>query len=82
MEQDILKELDFQITAPSAWNFMNRYCKLAQADLMTFHLSRYLIELPLIEYRMLKYSPSTIAASAVYVSFHILKKRLDWKNCL
>lgn len=50
MEYDILKELDFQITTPSAWIFLNRYSKLAKADAVCFNLSRYLIELPLIEY--------------------------------
>jgi hypothetical protein len=31
---------------------------------------------------MLKYSPSTVAAAAVYVAFHVLKKKIDWVKCL
>jgi hypothetical protein len=31
---------------------------------------------------MLKYSPSIVAASAVYVSFHVLKKKIEWSSCL
>jgi len=82
MEYDILKELDFKITTPSPWQFLNWYSKLAHADQVTFNLARYLIELPLIEYRMLKYSPSIVAAAAVYVSFHVLKKRIEWAKSL
>jgi len=31
---------------------------------------------------MLKYSPSIVAAAAVYVSFHVLKKKIDWAKHL
>lgn len=82
MEYDILKKLDFKVTMPSPWVFLNRYIKLAKADSVTSALARYLIELPLIEYRMLKYNPSMVAASAVYVAFHVLKKRISWSSTL
>lgn len=71
-----MKALHFQVTSPSAYIFLNRYSKLLKADEVTTALARYLIELPLIEYRMLKYSPSMVAASAIYVAFHILKKKI------
>jgi hypothetical protein len=82
MEYDILKKLQFNITTPSAWVFLNRYTKLAKADSVTSALARYLIELPLIEYRMLKYTPSMVAAAAVYVAFHVLKKKVVWSHLL
>lgn len=37
-------------------------------------MARYLIELPLIEYRMLKYTPSLLAASALFLSLKIIPK--------
>jgi len=49
---------------------------------MTYNLARYLIELQLIEYRMLKYNPSAIAAASIYVAFHILKIKIDWSKDL
>ena len=76
MEFEILQALDFEVTFPSSFIFLNRYAKLLRADDVTKALARYLIELPLIEYRMLKYKPSMIAASAIYVAFHILKKKI------
>ena len=42
-------------------------------------MARYLIELPLIEYKMLKYAPSNLAASAVYLTLKILP-RADENN--
>lgn len=37
-------------------------------------MARYLIELPLIEYRMLKYCPSQLAASALFLALKIIPK--------
>jgi transcription initiation factor TFIIIB Brf1 subunit/transcription initiation factor TFIIB len=31
---------------------------------------------------MLKYSPSTVAAAAIYVAFHVLKKKIDWAKVM
>jgi len=74
MEQNILAVLDFNITAPSAYRFLERFTKVVSGDALLFNLSRYLIELPLIEYRMLRYSPSNIAASAVFLALKILQR--------
>ena len=68
MEQAILTALDFNITAPSPYRFLERFAKINNADTPLFNLARYLIELPLIEYRMLKYSPSNLAASALFLA--------------
>jgi hypothetical protein len=69
-----LSKLGFNVTTPSAFRLLERYNKLVIADDIIINLSRYLIELPLIEYKMLKYQPSMIAASAVYLSMKILKR--------
>lgn len=58
MESALLSVLDFNICAPSSYRFLERFSKIAQATNQQFLLARYLIELPLIEYRMLKHSPS------------------------
>jgi hypothetical protein len=42
-------------------------------------MARYLIELPLIEYRMLKYCPSLLAASALFLALKIIP-RFDINN--
>jgi hypothetical protein len=63
-----LTTLDFNVTTPSSYRFLERFSKVVNADTPLFNLARYLIELPLIEYRMLKYNPSNLAASALFLA--------------
>lgn len=76
MERQILVTLEFNITVPSAYGFLQRFCKVAKAKKQLFHLAQYLIELTLIEQRMLVYQPSLIAASALNLAIRILYREL------
>ncbi len=80
MEASILSTLNFDICTPSAYRFIERFTRAAQADTPMFNLTRYLIELPLIEYRMLKYSQSNISASALYLAHKIMQKGQAWSE--
>lgn len=71
----MLMHLDFNVVNPSSFRFLERFSKLAGLNSRQHNLARYLIELPLIEYRMLKYQPSNLAASAVYLTLKILPKQ-------
>ena len=76
MEGLILSTLGFELTAPSAFGFLRRFAKvagisrsLAGAPRSTTELlANYLLELTLQDYKMLKYLPSTICASAIYLA--------------
>jgi hypothetical protein len=81
-EYHILTTLDFDVTFTSSFRFLERYCKLNKSDEFTFNLSRYLIELALVDYKMLKYSPSMLAAGALFLSNKIFKKEVAWPNAL
>jgi cyclin B len=61
---------------------LERYCKIAKVDLQIFNLSRYLIELALINYKMIQYSNSNIAASALYLSLKMTKNPNPWNEIL
>jgi hypothetical protein len=74
MESAILTTLDFNITTPSSYRFLERFSKVGDLDSRQLNLARYLIELPLIEYRMLKYTPSVLSACALYLTNKILQK--------
>lgn len=74
MEFSILTSLDFNITTPSSFRFLERFAKFVTPDTSLFNLARYLIELPLIEYRMLKYTPSNLAASALFLASKIMQR--------
>ena len=64
----MLKALDFKVTIASTHCFLVRYLKAAHADRRMVWLACYITERVLQEYHMLKYLPSTIASSAVYLA--------------
>ena len=74
-ESQMLMQLDFNVVSPSSYRFLERFSKISSLNLKQFNLARYLIELPLIEYRMLKYTPSILAASAVFLTLKILPRQ-------
>lgn len=79
MEGKILNALKFNVTTSSPYLFLKRYAKLLHnCDSKTWYMARYLLELSLIEYAMLKYTPSNIAASAIYLAAKIFKYKNIW----
>ncbi|KAJ4959087.1 hypothetical protein NE237_026198 [Protea cynaroides] len=73
MESQVLNYLGFQLSAPTAKTFLRRFLRAAQASykvpsLELEFLANYLSELTLIEYTFLKFIPSLIAASAVFLA--------------
>jgi G2/mitotic-specific cyclin-B, other len=73
MEHQILSTLNFSVTCCTPYRFLERFYKVANGQPRMWNLARYLIELPLIEQRMLKYAPSNVAASAIYLARIILQ---------
>ena len=80
MEGYMLKELNFNITFTSSYLFLQRFAKLLQADQKTYMMARYLIELALVEYGLVKYPPSHLAASAIYLAAKIFKQSNIWND--
>jgi len=80
LEYDLLKTIEFNVTTPSTYRFLQRYSKLSEASSKAFNLAWYLIELPLIEYKMLRYKPSLISSAAIFVAFKLLKKEVKWNE--
>ncbi len=79
----MLSVLEFNITQPSPYRFLERFSRVAQADDKQCNLAKYLIELPLIEQRMLKYAPSNLAASAIYLARKITNRSdSEWTHAL
>lgn len=74
MENLVLKVLQFDMGAVTAYSFAERFLKAAEADDRTRHLTQYLMELTLQDgERYLKYRPSVVAASAVCVTLDTLQ---------
>jgi cyclin B len=80
MEMEILKQLNYTITFPTQYNFLEIYKKLLNMDDETFHLSFYLIDICFINYKMIKYKPSFLAAAACLLSFRLLKIYDNWEE--
>ena len=77
----MLAKLNFQLTTPNAFVFVKRFAKVAGLAMSprttTELLANYLVELTLQEYKMLKYLPSTICASAIYLALKT-KGKTPW----
>jgi hypothetical protein len=46
---------------------------VSQSEPFILNMARYLLELSLVEYRMLVHRPSVLAASALYLALKIVK---------
>lgn len=68
MEETVLKALEFKVTIASTHCFLVRYLKAAHADRKLVWLACFILERTLQEYHMLKYLPSTVASSAIYLA--------------
>ncbi|KAM1073099.1 hypothetical protein ACFX2B_018013 [Malus domestica] len=68
MENLMLNTLQFNMSVATPYVFMSRFLKAAQSDKKIELLSFFLIELSLVEYQMLKFPPSLLAAAAVYTA--------------
>jgi cyclin B len=57
-ESAILRALDFNVTAPSAYRFLERFLKLSLSDDLIGNFGRYIIELALMNADLYKWRPS------------------------
>ena len=72
MEMVILRVLKFEIGRPLPLHFLRRYSKAAHADPKIHTLAKYLMELTLLEHTCSHWTPSLLAATALYVTLKTL----------
>jgi hypothetical protein len=60
MEEEILATLNFSLHFISPLHFLRRFSKAAQSDYQIHTLCKYIIEITMIDIRLLKYLPSGI----------------------
>ncbi|XP_061343283.1 putative cyclin-A3-1 [Gastrolobium bilobum] len=88
MEADILKSLKFEMGGPTVKTFLRRFSRVAQqsGDILELHfefLSYYLADLSLLDYNCVKFLPSLVAASVVFLARFILNpKTHPWNSAL
>ncbi len=80
MESDILSALEFNLTMPSSFRFIEIYQYYLNYDPLVFSFIFYLLDLTIVDYRMIKYKASLIGAAVCYVSSKLLHKENVLKN--
>lgn len=70
MEKEILMTLNFKVTAPSAYRFLQRYRRLSTMmnDDEVFFFAQYLQEISLLDVTLLRFRPSELAGAAMILS--------------
>ncbi|XP_061394855.1 G2/mitotic-specific cyclin-B [Musca vetustissima] len=74
MELQIFKALDCNLSRPLPIHFLRRFSKAAEAEDNHHAMSKYFLELAMIEYDMSHYKPSEIAAASLFLSLNLLKE--------
>ncbi|KAJ9674296.1 hypothetical protein PVL29_023695 [Vitis rotundifolia] len=87
MEADILKSLNFEMGNPTIKTFLRRFTRIAQENYKTPNLQLeflgyYLAELSLLDYGCVKFLPSMVAASVIFLSRFTLRPKMHpWVRC-
>ncbi|KAJ4835846.1 Cyclin-B2-4 [Turnera subulata] len=68
MEKLMVNTLQFNLSVPTPYVFMRRFLKAAQSDKKLELLSFFMVELCLVEYDMLRFPASLLAAAAIYTA--------------
>jgi cyclin B len=78
MECMMLTVLDFEVVVPMATHFVERLQRAGHCDERHVSLVEYVIELGLLDMRMLRYPPSHVVAAAFLLSNDLLGKQPAW----
>ncbi|KAI9851451.1 MAG: G2/mitotic-specific cyclin [Thelocarpon superellum] len=80
-ERYVLAALNYDLSYPNPMNFLRRISKADNYDIQTRTLGKYLMEISLLDYRFMKFQPSHVAASSMYLARMILD-RGEWDATL
>jgi len=82
MEIVVLNVLEFQLRVPTAVQFLDRFAKVNGLAEQHRHLAQYLAEMTLPDIKMIKYTPSHLAAAAIYLSNKLMKQPVPWSQTM
>ena len=81
MEMKILRVLNFSLGRPLPLHFLRRASKVGEVDVEQHTLAKYLMELSMLDYDMVHFAPSQIAAGAFSLALKIFDNS-EWVSCL
>ena len=75
----MLTHLDFKLSSPTAVNYLNvlgatLVAQLPLEDSVVVHFAHYLVELSYLQRQFLEFTPSELAAAALYVGLEFLNR--------
>lgn len=84
MEQDILHTLDWNVTSPSSYRFLQRYRRMSDVvnDDEVFFYAQYIQEVQLLDASLLRFKQSEVAAASLILACKQLKKINCWNDDL
>ncbi|KAL2137083.1 hypothetical protein VTI74DRAFT_9689 [Chaetomium olivicolor] len=80
-ERFVLATLNYDLSYPNPMNFLRRISKADNYDIQSRTIGKYLMEISLLDHRLMAYRPSHIAAASMYLSRLILD-RGEWDETL
>lgn len=80
MECTMLTTLKFKIVAPTPAHMLHHMLSANRCDDRHRQLVQYIIELALLDLRMVRHSPSHLVASALLLSNDLMGRRLLWPS--
>jgi len=80
MELRIVRALKFDLCQPIPLNFLRRYSKAGEVDVLQHSLAKYVLEVSLLDYRLIQVPGSLLAASALCLSLLCLDRSCDTKS--
>jgi len=76
-ERFMLATLNYDLSYPNPMNFLRRISKADNYDIRSRTIGKYLMEISLLDHRLMAYRPSHIAAAAMYLS-RLIEERGEW----
>jgi G2/mitotic-specific cyclin-B, other len=76
MEFLILSSLSFDLSFPTCFRFLERYMRMLGEDPHVMSLALFMMELALIDVKMLQYPPSIIAAASLCQAYKSITRRM------
>lgn len=71
MELRILRAINFGLGRPLPLHFLRRNSKAGDVDMLQHSLAKYVLECSILDYTMASFSPSLMAAAALYFAIRI-----------
>lgn len=76
-EKYMLRTLNWDLSYPNPMSWLRRASKADAYDVQTRTLAKFLVEISIVEYRLLRFAPSMLAAAALWLARLILDRE-EW----